>query len=64
MKLSADYDECEAYGLCVIAAADLFRLNEENFVEILDETPSEDRRAAAEEAVRNCPMQVLSLTVD
>ncbi|MCW2851330.1 MAG: suaB [Nocardioides sp.] len=64
VRIEADVDVCEAYGECVTEAPGLFAINDENFVEVLDASPSEDQVAAAERAVWACPMHALSLTQD
>jgi ferredoxin len=61
VRITADFDACEAYGMCVLTAPDLFSINDENFVQIDDETPGQDRLAAAREAVEKCPVQALTL---
>jgi ferredoxin len=64
IRIQADFDKCEAFANCVIAAPDLFAINDENFVEILDDRPGSDRLEAAREAVRTCPTRALSVVSD
>jgi ferredoxin len=61
IRIHADFDKCEAYANCIVAAPDLFAINDENFVEILDERPGPEQVEAAKEAVRTCPTRALSL---
>lgn len=61
MRIIVDYDLCESNGLCEEAAPELFRLGDDDNLYVLDETPSEDLRAKAEEAVRRCPKQAIRL---
>lgn len=63
MKVQVDLQLCQAYANCLLAAPDVFDLDEEgsNAV-ILQEHPSEDLREAVEEAVRDCPTQAISIS--
>lgn len=60
-RVHADLAKCEGYANCIIAAPDVFSIDDDNVVEVLDENPPEGERPAAEEAVRNCPTQALSI---
>lgn len=65
MKVHADIDKCEGYANCVVAAPDVFSIDdEENIVVVMNADPAEDRREAVEEAVRNCPTSALSIEED
>lgn len=64
MKIAVDYELCEANARCMEVAPDIFRVDEEDNLHILIESPGEDRRAAVEEAVRLCPRQALTLQED
>jgi ferredoxin len=61
MRIIVDYDLCESNGLCEEAAPELFRLGDDDNLYVLDETPAEELRAKAEEAVRRCPKQAIRL---
>ena len=61
MRILFDESVCASMGMCEAAAEDIFRITDEGYLEILDETPPEARRAAVEEAVRTCPTGALSL---
>jgi ferredoxin len=45
-------------------APEIFEVRDDNFLYILDETPSESLRPKLEEAVRRCPTQAISLVED
>lgn len=64
MKIVVDYDLCEANARCMEVAPDIFKVDEEDNLHILVESPGEERRAAVEEAVRLCPRQALSIQED
>ena len=61
MKVVVDYDLCEANALCMQAAPEVFRVEEDDTLTILVENPPEDQRVKVEEAVRLCPRQAISL---
>ncbi|MCU1607204.1 MAG: ferredoxin [Modestobacter sp.] len=64
IKIIADFDKCEAFARCVDAAPDLFGINDENFVEIVDSSPAPDRLEAARKAVDSCPVRALSIVTE
>ena len=61
MKVVVDYDLCESNALCMKSCPEVFRVDDDANLEILDETPAEELRAKVEEAVRLCPRQAISL---
>jgi ferredoxin len=64
MRIVVDREKCSGLGMCEGEAEDLFQVQEDGSLEILDETPSEDRRDAAEAAVESCPTEALSIVED
>lgn len=64
MRVRADTTRCEGYANCVIAAPDVFSLDDDFIVEVLDERPDDGQRAAVEEAVDSCPTAALSIEGD
>lgn len=61
MKVVVDYDLCEANALCMEAAPEIFRVEEDDTLTLLLEDVSADLQAKAEEAARLCPRQAISL---
>ena len=61
MRLEVDLDLCQGHGVCQSEAPTVFRVTDDNVVEILDPSPPEDLRKNVEEAVKNCPTQALTL---
>jgi ferredoxin len=61
MKIIVDYELCEGNARCMEMAPDIFHVDEEDKIHVLIESPSEDRRADVEAAIRLCPRQALSL---
>jgi len=61
MKIVVNWALCEGNGNCEAAAPELFRLDDDDQLHLLDESPSEALRAKAEAAVRACPKNALSI---
>lgn len=61
MRIQIDWDLCEGHGQCEFAAPDVFTINDDGDLDILDETPGEDQRANVEQAVRRCPTRALAI---
>ncbi len=61
VRIVVDRLKCESNGLCVGHAPDIFEIDDNDELVVLDEEPSADRRVAVETAVRMCPKQALSL---
>jgi ferredoxin len=61
MRVVVDLKQCEANGICMGIAPDVFELTEDDELVILQERPDESRRAAVEQAVRQCPKQAISI---
>jgi ferredoxin len=64
MKIVVDYDLCEANAVCMANCPECFRVEEDDTLTILNETPPESLRSKVEEAVRLCPRQAISLSED
>jgi ferredoxin len=64
MRVVVDPTLCEGNGLCVAAARDVFRLDDDDQARVLVERPPEARRAAVEAAVRRCPRQAIRVVPD
>ena len=61
MKVIADYDLCEANGLCESFAPDTFELDDDDNLNILDDEVTDANRTAVQQAVAACPKAALSL---
>ncbi|WP_435591223.1 ferredoxin [Nocardia sp. bgisy118] len=61
MKVSVDRDLCEANGICVGIAPDVFELDDEDQLHILTAEVSDDRLGDVEDAVAQCPKAALKL---
>ncbi len=61
MRVVVDMNLCEANGLCMGVAPEVFDLTEEDELILLQEHPDESQRSVVEEAVRLCPKQAISI---
>lgn len=61
MKIVLDRARCEGHGLCEEAAPNLMHLDDDGELVIDREEPSDDELAAANGAVRVCPVAALRL---
>jgi ferredoxin len=61
MKVTVDPDLCEANGLCVASAPDVFELVDDEVVDILIPQPPTELASAVHDAVSACPKQALRI---
>lgn len=61
MKVVVNYDLCEANAVCMGIAPEVFEVDDDDFLQVLDENPAEDLRAKVEEAANRCPKQAISI---
>lgn len=59
MKVSVDLDQCEANGICVGIAPDVFELDDDDLLHIAEGEVPADQEKQAEEAVAQCPKAAL-----
>lgn len=64
MKVVVDRDLCEANGVCVGFAPEVFELQADDTLTVLDPTPPEDLREKVEDAVDGCPRAALRIEED
>ncbi|MGK2930239.1 MAG: ferredoxin [Acidimicrobiales bacterium] len=63
-RITVDRDLCQGHAVCENEAPGLFQVSKKGDLTILDQRPPDDRRAAAEAAVRFCPTHALSIVDD
>jgi ferredoxin len=62
VKVTVDRDKCDSQGVCTNLCPQVFDLNDDDVLEILNENPPEALRPEVESAVRACPKG--AITVD
>ena len=60
-QVVCDYDLCESNALCEAIAPDVFRIDDDDFLQIDRPRVTEDNRDAIEQAVAACPKSALSI---
>jgi ferredoxin len=60
-RIVVDYDKCTGLGICESIAPDVFEVDDDGSLLILEETPDESRRGELQEAVDGCPTGALSI---
>ncbi|WOP17422.1 ferredoxin [Raineyella sp. LH-20] len=61
IKVAADLEACQGYANCIVAAEDMFDIDDDGKVILLRTTIPETDRARVEEAARTCPVSALWL---
>jgi len=61
MRVVVNMRLCESNALCMGIAPEVFDLDDDDELHVLDETPAESLRPKILEAIRNCPKQAISL---
>lgn len=61
MKVIVDFDLCEANAICMDVAPEVFKVDDNDELQILLEKPPEELRKKVEESVRLCPRQAISI---
>lgn len=64
MKVLVDWDLCEGHGQCEFAAPDVFTIDDDGELEVLDVSPPASERRAVQQAVRRCPTRALAIGDD
>ncbi|MDW5593038.1 ferredoxin [Conexibacter stalactiti] len=60
MKTVIDWDLCEGNGACAVEAPELFEMDDDDNLVVLDEQPSDALRAKLEAAARACPKRAIT----
>jgi len=61
MHVVVNMSQCESNALCQGVAPDVFELDDDDNLTVLNETPEESARDRLLEAVRICPKQAISI---
>lgn len=64
MKIKVDFDLCESNALCEALAPQNFQIDDDDFLQILDENVTDENRDAVQQAVAACPKSAISLVED
>ena len=61
MKVIVDFELCEANAICVRVAPEVFKLDDEDKLHILNEDPGEELREKLKIAERRCPRRAIKI---
>ena len=61
MKVTVDLDRCEANAICMGLAPEVFHLDDDDNLHLLQENPPEELRQQVEQSVLRCPKQAIAL---
>jgi ferredoxin len=64
MKIIVDHGKCSALGVCESVAPELFEVQDDGTLVVLDEHPRGGTCDAAREAVDGCPTGALAIVED
>ena len=64
MKVRADFDLCESNALCESFAPDVFQIDDDDYLQVLDDKVTDENRARIDQAIASCPKAALSLVED
>ncbi len=59
--LKADFELCQGYANCVMAAPRMYDIDDDGTVVLLKQEISDEDRAKVDEAVSSCPTSALSI---
>lgn len=62
MRIEADLTLCQGHAQCEEVAPEVFEVDDEGYVRVLDTDPPDTMRDKVEQAIRLCPVAALKLT--
>lgn len=63
-KVVVDFDLCESNAMCEALAPDVFRIDDDDFLQVDDPTVTDENRGRVEQAVAACPKSALKIVED
>jgi ferredoxin len=61
-KIEVDWGLCESNGVCMGVIPEVFQLEDDDTLTLLQEEVTPDNEALVLDAVRQCPRQAISIT--
>jgi ferredoxin len=61
MKIEVDFDLCESNGVCMGIIPEVFHLDEQDYLHVLQPEVTQANEHQIREAVRQCPRQAISI---
>lgn len=60
-RIDVDFGLCESNGVCMGIIPEVFDLDDQDFLHVLQEEVTPENEAPVREAVRQCPRQAISI---
>jgi ferredoxin len=60
-KIVVDFDLCESNAMCEALAPDHFQVDDDDYLQIIDEKVTDENQALIEQAVASCPKSAISI---
>ena len=60
-KIKVDFDLCESNAMCEALAPGHFQIDDDDYLQVLDENVTDEDLAIVEQAVASCPKSALSI---
>lgn len=64
MRVVVDMNRCESNAICMGIAPEIFELNDDDLLVMLDDHPQESQRGLVLKAINQCPKQAISIEED
>ncbi|HEX2894501.1 MAG TPA: ferredoxin [Marmoricola sp.] len=64
MKIKVDFDLCESNALCEALAPQNFQIDDQDYLQVIDENVTDENRDAVMQAVAACPKSAISVVED
>jgi len=61
MRIEVDWDLCESNGVCMGVIPEVFQLEDNDMLTLLQTEVTAENEAGVREAVRQCPRQAISI---
>jgi ferredoxin len=61
MKIEVDFGLCEANAICMGIIPEVFQVDDQDYLHVLNDEVTPENEAKIREAVRQCPRQAISI---
>jgi len=61
MKIEVDFGLCEANAICMGIIPEVFQVDEQDYLHVLNDEVTPENAAQIRDAVRQCPRQAISI---
>jgi ferredoxin len=61
MKIEVDFGLCEANAICMAIIPEVFEVDDQDYLNVLNDEVTPENESQIREAVRQCPRQAISI---